>query len=169
MLGGVKPWAWALNATRRTVRGVHPALARPDDGWAEAWLPAAEARLYRRMDPRDRDHAVRVARGLLARHPGAPAEVVRAALLHDVGKSGRRYNVLERIATHLVRWRPAADGPSLVGARGAWRTAARHAEYGADLIHRAGGSARVAELVARHERPGEDAEAVWLWEADRRT
>lgn len=169
MLGGVKPWVWVVNAGRRTVRGLHPAWARPDDVWAEAWLPGPEAALYRRMDPRDRDHAVQVARAVLARHPRAGAEVVRAALLHDVGKSGRRYRVIERVATHLVRWRPAREGEASGGLRGAWQVAAHHARDGARLIREAGGSPRVAELVARHERPGGDVEAAWLRDADRRT
>ena len=121
------------------------------------------------MDRRDRDHAVRVARALLRRHPEAPSEVVRAALLHDVGKSRRRYRVAERILVHLVRTAPPPAEPPLGGMAGARQTAAHHAAYGAAMIRDAGGDPRVAELVARHERPGDDRHARWIQQADRRT
>lgn len=165
----MKPWVWAWNAGVRTVRGLHPRMVRPDDAWAAARLPGPELDLYDAMDPRDRDHAVRVARSLLRRHPEAPSEVVRAALLHDVGKSRRRYQVVERILAHLVRAAPPPRDPPLDGVRGARQVAAHHAAYGAAMIRGAGGDARVAELVARHERPGDDVHARWLHDADRRT
>ena len=166
----MRPWSWAWNAALRTVRGVHPALAAPDDGWASARLGDAERGLYLAMDPRDRDHAVRVARELLRTHPGAPAVAVRAALLHDVGKSRRRYRVDERILVHLVRAAPPPAEPPRRGLAGARQTAAHHAAYGAEMIRAAGGSARVAELVARHDRPpADDVHARWIHEADRGT
>lgn len=154
----------------RTVRGVHRSLVAPDDAWARARLSDAERGLYLAMDPRDRDHAVRVARGLLRTHPGAPEIVVRAALLHDVGKSRRRYRVDERILVHLMRAAPPPAEPLRPGFAGARQTAAHHASYGAAMIRAAGGSARVAELVARHDRPPEDdVHARWIHEADRGT
>ena len=165
----MKPWAWVWNATLRTVRGVHPALAAPDDAWAEARLPAPELRLYRGMDARERDHAVRVAKALTSRHPDAPDELVRAALLHDVGKSPRGYRVGERILVHLVGGGAVPAEPRLRGLAGARQVARHHAAYGAAMIREAGGSARVAELVARHERPGDDRDARRLHDMDRRT
>lgn len=165
----MKPWVWAWNAGLRTLRGVHPALARPDDAWAEARLPDAERALYRAMDPRERDHHVRVARTILARHPDATPQLVRAALLHDVGKSQRPYRVIERILVHLVRGEVPAPQPIQVGWQGARQVAAHHAAYGASMILEAGGDPRVAELVSRHEQPEGDVEATALHEADRRT
>ena len=165
----MKPWVWAWNAAVRTIRGVRPEWARPDDAWAELRLSEAEGRLYRAMDPRDREHAVRVARTLLRRRPDAADEVVRAALLHDVGKSLRPYRVHERVAAHLVRGGTPPSVPSLAGFAGARQLAAHHARYGATMIRDAGGDPRVAELVERHDRPGDDAEAAWIRESDRRT
>lgn len=165
----MKPWAWAWNATLRTVRGVHPALAAPDDAWAEARLPPPERRLYRDMDARERDHAVRVAKALSIRYLDAPDELVRAALLHDVGKSRRSYRVGERILVHLVGGGSAPAEPRLRGLAGARQVARHHAAYGAAMIRDAGGSTRVAELVARHEHPGDDPDARRLRDVDRRT
>ena len=165
----MKPWSWPFRAAVRTLRGIRPGWARPDDAWAEARLDAPERSLYRAMDPRDRAHAVEVACALVRAFPGAPGEVVRAALLHDVGKSRRAYRLGERIAAHLVRVAPPPPEPALHGWAGARQVAAHHGAYGAAMIRAAGGSWRVAELVARHDRPGSDRWAAILREIDRRT
>lgn len=146
----MRPAVWYLNAALRTVRAFAPALARPDDAFAASRLPANEYALYRRMDRRDRDHACRVASALLASEPDVSPQVVRAALLHDVGKSDRPYRGWERIAVHL--YRPADAGAAASAGRlgRLWWHHQQHAERGADMIVAAGGDAVVAELVRRH-------------------
>ncbi len=83
-----KPLSWYLDAAWRTVLAALPALARPDDAWAQAQLGAAEFELYRQLPAPERVHAVTVAQRLLRTEPRAASELVRAALLHDVGKLG---------------------------------------------------------------------------------
>lgn len=155
-----KPRAWYLNAARRTVRALLPALAPPDDAFAETRLSGAEYRLYLRMDRRDRQHACEVARALLGRHPDAGEALVRAALLHDVGKAGRPYRVLERVLVHLLPTRALPAEPRLGGLAGAMQVKAHHQRYGADMIRAAGGSEAVARLVAGHHDVGGDAELL---------
>ncbi len=121
------------------------------------------------MDPRERDHGIRVAKRVLERRPTAPDEVVRAALLHDVGKARRPYRVVERILVHAPLGPPPQHEPELHGWQGARQVAVHHPSYGAAMIRAAGGSSRVAQLVALHEAPGEDLFAAWIHEADRRT
>lgn len=159
--------SWYLNAARRTLRALVPSLSPPDDGFARARLPAAELRLYLRMDPRDRHHACHVARTLLARHPEASDVLVRAALLHDVGKSGRPYRVLERILVHLLPGRALPAEPRLRGIAGALQVKRHHHRYGADMIRAAGGSEDVARLVLGHHQGGGEAE--WLRRVDEET
>ncbi len=113
------------------------------------------------MDPRDREHAVRVARRLIAELPGTSAELVAAALLHDCGKCERPYRVWERVSAGLV---PVSVAHALPV--GALEIRARHPLVGADLLRAAGARARVADLVARHHAPGEDAEARLLHHYD---
>ncbi|CAN5600661.1 HD domain-containing protein [soil metagenome] len=160
---------WLLSAPRRAlrvVRAVLPSLTRPDDSWAGTVLSPSEYALYLKMDPRDRHHACTVARLVLRRHPAASAELRRAALLHDVGKSLAPYRALERVAVHLYLPRGLPLEPRLRGLRGMWQLGLHHDLYGARLILEAGGSARVAELVAKHHRPGDDAEAQLLKAVD---
>lgn len=155
-----KPSAWYLNAARRAVRALLPALAPPDDALAEARLTASEYRLYLRMDPRDRHHACEVTRTLLARQPDAPAVLVRAALLHDVGKAQRPYRLLERVLVHLLPARPLPPEPRLRGLAGAMQVKRHHQVYGAEMIRAAGGCEAVARLVAGHHQVGGAAEPL---------
>ncbi len=162
-----KPLVWYLKAPRRTLRALLPALAPPDDAYAERVLPPNEFRLYLNMDPRDRQHACEVARTLRERHPGASDELVRAALLHDVGKAGRPYRLLERILVHLVPAPDTAAEPRRSGLAGALQMKRHHPAYGAAMIRAAGGSERVARLVAHH--PDEAEEAALLDRIDDET
>jgi putative nucleotidyltransferase with HDIG domain len=164
----VRPAVWYLNAALRTVRAFAPVLARPDDAFAASWLPPSEYDLYRRMDRRDRDHACRVARALLASEPDASPHVVRAALLHDVGKSDRPYRAWERIAVHL--YCPADAGAAAAGRLGRlWWHHRQHAERGATMIVAGGGDADVAELVRRHHDADGPAGSRSIRRVDERT
>lgn len=145
-----------------------PHLARPDDAWACRLLPDAEYSLYLRMDPRDRAHACAVARRLISLYPDATPELRRAALLHDVGKVGTRFNPVARVLVALYTPARIPAAPRLTGLRGAWQVKRHHDAYGADLIRQAGGCRRVAAIVAGHHHPGGDAEAARLKETDAR-
>lgn len=185
---GATLWARA----QRTLRSSFAILARPDDTWARSLLSGAEYAVYIGMDARDREHAGRVARALLERHPDASEAVVRAALLHDCGKQLRPYHVLERIWVGLTVAEPDQDAllssarlaaltsqrPERVGSR---KTSSRraapdrlsatdvrrfHPQIGAWLIRAAGGDERVALIVEHHHHPGDDTEIAWVHEVD---
>ena len=160
---------WIINAARRTALAFLPALARPDDRFAARFLAPQEYRLYLTMDPRDRQHACQVARNLLRRRPDASEVLVRAALLHDVGKSVRPYNPVHRILVHLYAPSRIPAEPVLEGLRGAWQVKRHHDEYGARLIREAGGCSEVARLVERHHEPDGDPDAGLLKSLDDET
>ncbi|WP_034384954.1 HD domain-containing protein [Deinococcus sp. YIM 77859] len=146
---------------QRLARSLTAASARPADRWALACLTPAEGRVYLGMDARDREHACRVTRHLLRDHPAASPEVIAAALLHDCGKSIRRYHLLERVLVGLVPNRLSRLLPL-----GPLAVRAYHPELGAELLARAGARPRVARLVARHHHPGGDPEAALLHHYD---
>ena len=149
------------NIARRTLLAFFPRFARPDDAFAKAHLLPAELELYLNMDARDRCHALEVASALLNEHPQASSRLVRAALLHDVGKSGARFSAVERVAVHLYTPDVPAE-PRYGGLRGAWQRRRHHAAYGANLVRKNGGDACVALIVERHHTPGDNAEALLL-------
>ena len=163
-----RPLVWFVNAFRRTVVACLPVLAAPDDEFAGRYLAPSEYRLYLKMDRRDREHACWLARRLLDRQPEVSPELVRAALLHDVGKSERPYNPIYRIVSHLY----SADlppEPRLAGLRGALQADRHHHRYGAEMIRKVGGSSEVARLVERHHEPGGDSGAALLKRLDDET
>ncbi|GEM85184.1 HD domain-containing protein [Meiothermus hypogaeus] len=137
---------------KRLYKAFIPAQAQPDDGWALAELSIEEAHLYKAMDVRDREHAVRVAKRLLERYPDAPSFAVRAALLHDSGKALRPYRPLERILTGLISLDVPIE-PLDKGLRGAWQIRRHHPEYAAIRIL----DPQVAQIVREHHRP----ESLW--------
>lgn len=161
-----KPFAWYLHATWRTVLTALPGLARPDDAWAQAQLECTEFELYRQLPGPERVHAVAVARRLLRRQPQAADELVRAALLHDVGKLGTPGMVLWRVLTHLLPPAQVAPEPRLTGLIGARQARVHHAAYGAAMIRSGGGDEVVAQLVESHHDSGTVGEAALLRSAD---
>ena len=155
--GAPGKWRHLPGKVQRLARSVRHAQAKPDDTWALRLLTPAEARLYLGMDARDREHACRVTSALHAAHPDASPELLAAGLLHDCGKSLRPYRVQERVLVGLVPNRVASWLPF-----GPLYVRAEHPALGAELLRRAGGRARVAELIGRHHRPAGDTEAALL-------
>ncbi len=124
------------------------ACEAPDDAFALGVLAEDERALYLAMDPRDRAHAVRVAKRLLKAHPEAPAFAVRAALLHDAGKALRPYRPLERVLTGLFA-PPVPPYPLRRGLFGAFQVRRHHPLYGAERIQ----DPKVRALVLEHHAP----------------
>ncbi len=132
----------------RLLKAFFPRLAHPEDAFALAFLSESERALYLAMDPRDREHATRVARQLLARHPEAPGFVIRAALLHDAGKALRPYRPWERVLTGL--WCPPVPPyPLREGLLGAFQIRRHHPLYAAPYLE----DPEVRALVLEHHAP----------------
>lgn len=151
----------------RTFIAFFPAFARPDDAFAKSRLSPEEYALYLQMDVRDRDHACAVSAALSAL-PEASPKLIRAALLHDIGKSGAQYNPWERIIVHLYTPPTMPREPRLRGLRGSWQRRLHHDHYGAELILHAGGDAEVAEIVRLHHHPESHLDAALLQKIEAR-
>lgn len=144
----------AVHRVRQFARALRPQMAGTDVAAAGNVLSARQYALFARLTPADQRHALEVCRRLRAAGVG-DAEVLQAALLHDVGKVGSGLGLWQRVAAVLL----AAAAPAvlrLLAIRGPWRRAfgayLRHPQRGARLARLAGSSARVVALIAAHQR-----------------
>ena len=96
----------ATNAhlARRFVGSLRPGGPPARDAqWVQSVLSAGELALWQRMSGPDRRHSVQVARAVQRTLPAdAPAEVLAAALLHDVGKIHSRLRTFGRVVATLT-------------------------------------------------------------------
>lgn len=146
----------------RLARSFHANQARPDDVWAHFYLQPLEFKFYRSIDPRDREHGVRVAQTLLEQHPNAREELIAAAILHDCGKSVRPYHILERILVGLIPYGSIPSGKGVGWCFDPIRVRNQHPHIGAELLRKCGGRLEVAQLVKAHHHPNGNEEAKLL-------
>lgn len=133
--------------------------------WIRQYLGAEEAALFSRMAKMDQGHCVRVAQKALALaqelpEPGlSPQErriLARAALLHDVGKSGTGLGLIARVGVVLFRHRGLRlEADSVASGRIArWLKAHHeHAAVGAAMARRIGIEEPVVALIQNHHEP----------------
>lgn len=109
------------------------------------YLNSSEADLFWQQQHTDLRHAHDCARYVAERRPDRP-DLIRAALLHDLGKRGSRLGPIGRsIATLLA----------LLGIRGSQRHHSynRHSDEGAEILANAGAE-EVVVVYTRHHHSG---------------
>ncbi len=136
-------------------------LPRPLDGddrrILEATLPSAGRALFATMSRNDQRHSLTVYCSLRARGC-ADADLLAAALLHDVGKGGGRVPLWARPPVVLLRRFAPEKLDQLSETPDSWWRrpfyyARRHAGIGADLAAQVGLSARAVEMIRTHHQP----------------
>ncbi len=146
-------------------------LAPEDREWVDAVLARAERPLFDRMPSYDQTHSVRVAREL--ERAGADRVLLRAALLHDLGKTipPHRVPLIYRGLVVLVR---AVNPRLLRGVARPWGPLwpvylhVNHPELGARELERAGSPAVLVELVRMHQEASPDPRLQLLQRVDGR-
>lgn len=131
--------------------------------------------LFKSMSRYDQKHACRVARGL--EDEGAPLELVRAGLLHDIGKAGCPELTLVRRSIAVWLEYAAPDEAELLATKGrgklgrAVRTHKKHPEIGAARLTELGTDQHIVQLVRYHQSPDlpdDDDDLRWLRTIDER-
>lgn len=146
-----------MRAFYRVGQGIDNLLARvrPEElALVRKWLSNEEQRVFSLMSPADQRHSIRVLTALLAEGVG-DVDLLKAALLHDVGKSRCRISVLHRtlavlVAPVMARLTPLNAAPSA----GSWwlpfYVIVNHPRIGAAMLARSGCSDRVWRLTELH-------------------
>lgn len=159
---------WALFAKRALADDARYAGSLRD---LEERLTPAERRLFATMDSADQRHCLDVY-SLLREWGHEDEDLLRAALLHDVGKGLARVRLWHRVAivlANVVRRRIVdrlqSDRPA------SWRypfyVHRMHAELGARLAEGSGCRPRVVDLIRNHDVGHGDDLAEALHRADR--
>jgi hypothetical protein len=128
-----------------------------DNEWqrVEQILSPEELLLFKQLPIPDQNHSLRVFRTLEANHEGDP-DLLKAALLHDLGKIKHPLRRWERVFAVLVmgifperhlRW--GTGDPS--GLKRALVVIKQHPHWGADLAGDAGSDPRTVWLIRYHE------------------
>ena len=143
-------------------------LAPADDSLLAALSPAERA-LFDSMRPADRAHGLRVARRVQVAGYGDP-RLLKAALLHDVGKAGHGIHLPHRVARVLLTALTPQEFGRIAATDRGWHepfyALAHHAAIGADLLAAAGSDPLTVALVRSHDAPNTPAalfaHADWL-------
>ncbi len=141
-------------------RQVAPRRMEPLDAALRAELQPAEWELVARLTAGDRAHLFDTWRRLKETGCRDP-DVLKAALLHDIGKvddRGRVYLAHRVTAVLLHRFAPRVlgrlAGNGVPGWRYGYYLAIEHPRTGAELARLAGSSVRVCWLIAHHQDNG---------------
>ena len=141
------------------LRALSPLVPARDRALAAAVLAPAQCAAFRRMAPADQRHAVRVLR-LLVREGARDADLLTAALLHDLGKvdaaGAGQVRLPHRVARVVLErlWPAAWDRASARPRRGPLHGCyllRYHPALGAAWAARLGCSPRACALIAAHQ------------------
>lgn len=135
---------------------------------ARAHLPGPLFGLFAAQHPRDIVHSAGTARWLIERGYD-DADLIIAALLHDIGKGEQRRSdrVAYVIAGHTGLARALGKSASRLELRRAIARSLEHSEAGALLMAEAGASERAVNLTRLHHAPsGQDPVLALLQQAD---
>jgi putative nucleotidyltransferase with HDIG domain len=141
----------------RASQFVQALLAQPaadDVRLAAEHLPPTLIPLFERLSRAEQSHAIALLHALLQQGRTDP-DLLAAGLLHDVGKTRAPLRLMDRVLVVLAQsLAPSVIRSSNGGDARGWRRpfiiAARHAEWGAELLQQHGASPRLVDLVRRH-------------------
>lgn len=150
-----------LYRTRQFWQAINPRSTNQGIEQLTTVLTPAQIRLFQRMQKSEQGHSLVMLNELLQQGE-KDADLLAAALLHDVGKTRAPLRVWERVLVVITRgicpdcirrWgaQDARDLESGLGWRRAFVVAEHHPAWGADLAAACGTSPIAVSLIARHQ------------------
>jgi len=149
----------AARGWHRIYQFLRAATARIDEAERRRAAELLGPRLYalfQSMRRNDQRHALDVM-ATLGRMGETDSVVLQSALLHDAGKAGAPFSIIERSAAVFLRAAAPAGFEALRRLPPFARRYDRyrnHAQLGAELVRQAGGNPLVAQVIAEHHHDG---------------
>jgi putative nucleotidyltransferase with HDIG domain len=144
-----------LKRVEQFIRGMFARLSGKDYTFLADYLTKPELDLFLSMHRYDQKHAVDVARHLAGR--GASLELIRAGMLHDIGKAEcPELTLIRRSIAVFLEWRAPEDAQFLAD-RGRGNLAyavyvhKNHPEIGARILEDMGSDPEIVTLVRFHQ------------------
>ncbi len=159
----------SVSRVRQFLAAITARVSADETAILQQHLDPSQRDLFRAMSAIDQRHCLDVFNTLLEQ-AHSDSDLLRAALLHDVGKRGIR--LWHRVAGVLMEafW-PALLEKLAVNRPQSWLYGfyiyRHHADLSAELAERSGCSSAIVELIREHHSPSENEKAKALWEADR--
>lgn len=154
------------NRIKQFFRALGAKITEDDKEFIAKYLTAQERALFYQMDIVDQRHSLDVAfhvyQASTAKGLGGQRRIlVKAALLHDIGKVKAKTSILSRVMYVLLRpWAKKGNFPG-------WKGLNQHAERGAHMALTFGSEQEVVELIKAHHDPDASGVSVkLLQEAD---
>jgi hypothetical protein len=153
-----------LKRVRQFIRGMFASLSENDYTFIADYLTKPEFALFKTMSRYDQKHALDVARYLAEDNAGTP--LVRAGLLHDIGKAEcPELTLVRRSVAVFLEWQAPAEAVVLAEAgRGKLARAMSvhrdHPALGAAKLDSLGVDAYIVALVRWHQNGEASAEAA---------
>lgn len=144
--------------------------------WVNCSLSKEEAQLFWRMNLPDRQHAIRVAHTAMRLAETESDEIdrrllLRAGLLHDVGKVEGDVSTMDKVLTVLGHkfaprmmksWGREGRGSKIDNLRHACYVYFHHPQRGADFLRQIGEEDLLIELVLAHHTPARNGDSPML-------
>lgn len=158
-----------LNRLRQGIADLTAAMTADDWALVDRYLTMPERRLFEGMEAADQRHSVGVLSTLLETGAEDP-DLLKAGLLHDVGKSVCKISVVHRTLAVLAGPLVGGSQPAVAAPRTGWwlpfHVIANHPRIGASILARAGCPERVWRLAELHglepQCVGEIADGEWV-------
>lgn len=146
---------------RQFIDALFPRLDKEELQHIRLILPSQAYALFLKQPPAEQKHALKVARLIeswgSALPPNEKGNLLRAALLHDCGKSFFPLRIWQRVFIVLLQKYPQTLQNNLAQSSRFFsvplRLASRHAAWGSRLARQAGLSEEVCLLIREHHQP----------------
>lgn len=159
----------AVSRVRQFLAAITARVSEEEMAVLEQHLEPSQLDLFQGMSPIDQRHCLDVFNALLQKGHSEP-DLLRAALLHDVGKRGIR--LWHRVTGVLLEaFRPTLLEKLAVNRPQSWLYGfyiyRHHADLSAELAEHNDCSPSVVEIIRQHHTPAESEQVKALWDADR--